>query len=50
MHFEFLVEEPSIEAALNNMLPYILPSSVTYAIRVFQGKQDLLKKLPVHLS
>ena len=49
MHIEFLVEEPSIEAALHNLLPKILGSRISYAIRVFQGKQDLLKNLPARL-
>lgn len=49
MHLEFLVEEPSIENALNNLLPKLLAPEVSYAIRVFQGKQDLLKKLPNRL-
>ncbi|MDP3181768.1 MAG: DUF4276 family protein [Desulfobaccales bacterium] len=47
MHFEFLVEEDSAEVALRNLLPKIIErGSSSYGIRVFQGKQDLLKKLP----
>jgi DNA-directed RNA polymerase subunit H (RpoH/RPB5) len=49
MHIEFLVEEPSIEAALKNLLPKMLDPKTSFAIRVFQGKPDLLKKLPVRL-
>jgi hypothetical protein len=50
MHFEFLVEEPSMEFALNNLLPKILDLNVnTYSIRTFQGKYDLLSKLPERL-
>lgn len=49
MHFEFLVEESSMEAALNNLLPKILNLNSTYSIRVFQGKHDLLSKIPQRL-
>ena len=45
MHIEFLVEEPSAEAALRNLAPKIVPG-VDVQFRVFQGKQDLLSKLP----
>jgi hypothetical protein len=44
MHVEFLVEEPSGEAALSNIVPKIL-QDVTFRIHPFQGKQDLLSKL-----
>ncbi|MEM1094335.1 MAG: DUF4276 family protein [Bacteroidota bacterium] len=49
MHIEFLVEEPSAEVALRGFLPRILPARVSFAIRVFQGKQDLIKQLPKRL-
>jgi hypothetical protein len=49
MHLEFLVEERSAEAALIHILAKILPPDCRYDIRVFQGKQDLLEKLPVRL-
>lgn len=49
MHIEILVEEPSMEEALSNILPRILPEGIGYAIHPFQGKQDLLKKLPSRL-
>jgi hypothetical protein len=49
MHFEFLVEEPSAEVALQNLVPKILGSGITFNIRVFQGKPDLLKNLPKRL-
>jgi hypothetical protein len=45
MHIEFLVEEPSAEAALKNLMPKIVPG-VDIRFRVFQCKQDLLSKLP----
>ncbi len=41
----FLVEEPSAEAALRNLVPKIVPG-VDIQFAVFQGKQDLLSKLP----
>jgi hypothetical protein len=50
MHIEFLVEEPSAEAALRNLLPKLLSEKVSYQIHVFQGKQDLLKNLPKRLT
>lgn len=46
MHIEFLLEEPSAEAALLNILPKILEQNITFALHPYQGKQDLLKKLP----
>ena len=49
MHFEFLVEEESAEAALNSLIPKILGPGVSFAIRRFQGKQSLLAALPQRL-
>ena len=49
MHIEFLVEEPSVEVVLNNLLQDKLPDDIYYQIHVFQGKQDLLRKLPDRL-
>lgn len=49
MHIEFLVEEPSMEAALQNLLPHMLPQGSDFNILLFQGKNDLLKKLPNRL-
>ncbi|MCX6701183.1 MAG: DUF4276 family protein [Methanomicrobiales archaeon] len=49
MHFEFLVEEPSIECVLLNIVPKILNPDISFAVHVFQGKQDLLNKLPNRL-
>jgi hypothetical protein len=46
MHIEFLVEEPSAEAALLNILPKVLEPTTSFVIHPYQGKQDLLKKLP----
>ncbi len=49
MHVEILVEELSAEAALMNLLPRLLGDH-TYQIHPFQGKDDLLTKLPDRLS
>ena len=48
-HIEFLVEEPSAEAALSNLLPKILGEHATFSIHVHGGKSDLLGKLPGRL-
>ena len=50
MHVEFLLEERSAEAALTAILPKILVDDVTFDFHVFEGKQDLLKKLPLRLE
>jgi len=49
MHVEFLVEEPSAEAALSERLPGILRGRATWTLHVHQGKSDLLAKLPGRL-
>jgi len=46
MHVEVLVEEPSAEAALRNLLPAILSSQASFQIFRHNGKQDLLSRLP----
>jgi len=48
-HLEFLVEEPSMEAFLGEVLQRILPEGCSHAIYPFQGKGDLLKKLKSRL-
>jgi len=50
MHIELLVEEPSAEAALNELLPKILGERSSWAIHVHQGKGDLLAKLTPRLK
>lgn len=50
MHIEFLLEELSAEATLKCILPKILNDDVSFDIHVLQGKQDLLKKLPMRLK
>lgn len=49
MHIEFLVEEQSAEAALVNLVPKIVGSETSFKIISFQGKPDLLAKLPQRL-
>ena len=48
--FEFLVEEPSMEAFLNAVLPDMLPDDTAFEIHAFQGKQALLRKLEDRLK
>ncbi len=50
MHLDFLVGEASLESALSQLLPKILPSSVSSKIHAFRGKPDLLAKLPKRLK
>lgn len=45
MHLEILVEEPSAEAALKNLMPKIIGNNVSFRIIVHQGKKDLLRKI-----
>lgn len=49
-HLEILVEEPSAEAFLSAWLPPLLGDHATFAIRVFQGKSDLLANLEKRLK
>jgi hypothetical protein len=49
MHLEFLVEEISAERALLALLPKMVGPDVTFVIRPFEGKRDLLAKLPGRL-
>ena len=49
MHIEFLVEELSAEAVLQEIVPKIVPH-VTFKVHTHQGKQDLLRKLPSRLK
>lgn len=45
MHFEFLLEEPSAEAALQILLPRILGETDTFRIHAYRSKGDLLGSL-----
>ena len=48
-HFEFLVEEPSMEAFLRVLLPRLLPCDRTFNVHAFRGKPDLRRKLQSRL-
>ncbi|MDJ0554455.1 MAG: DUF4276 family protein [Microcoleaceae cyanobacterium MO_207.B10] len=50
MHIEFLVEDFSTEETLCHLLPNILGDWITFNTHSFQGKQDLLSKLPNRLK
>lgn len=45
----FFLEEPSAQAMLEGVLPKILPQNYTTKFIVFEGKQDLEKRLPRRL-
>lgn len=49
MWMEFFLEEQSAAEFINSLLPRILPNA-NYEIHSFDGKQDLLKKLPDRLK
>jgi hypothetical protein len=50
-YLEFFVEEPSMNIALSNLLPKVfIDKEVSWDIREFTGKMDLLKKLPDRLK
>ena len=48
-HLEVLVEEPSMDAFLCELLPRLLGDRATFAIHAYQGKHDLLGKLGARL-
>ena len=50
MHIEFLLEEASAEVALKSILCKILSDDVSREFHAFQGKPDLLGKLPERLK
>lgn len=47
-HLEVLVEELSMERTLSSLLPRLFPG-LSFAVRTFSGKYDLLRKLPQRL-
>ena len=49
-HIELLLEEQSIVPVIESALSQILTQEDTYALRVFQGKPDLLRQLPTRLK
>jgi hypothetical protein len=48
-HLELLVEEPSMEAFLHEILPKIVGERATFTIHPHQGKHHLLRRLPDRL-
>lgn len=48
-HLEILVEEESMEAFLQAVLPRLLPKDRTFSIHIFQGKHALLHNLESRL-
>jgi hypothetical protein len=48
-HVEVLVEEPSMEAALRQLLPRLM-GDLSFEIYTHQGKRDLLERLPERLK
>jgi hypothetical protein len=46
----FLLEEPSIKNVLEQLLPKIIPSELTYICIAHQGKQDLAKSIPTKIK
>jgi Domain of unknown function (DUF4276) len=47
-HIEFLVEEPSMESFLNEVLPRLV-GDTSFKIHAYQGKMDLMSKLGARL-
>lgn len=50
MHLELLVEEESAEKVLEVLVPRIVGTEVSHRIHAFNGKPDLLRKLPQRLA
>lgn len=48
-HLVFLLEEPSAQDALQAWVPHWLPATVTPHYLVFQGKQDLEKRMVLRM-
>lgn len=49
-HLEILVEEPSMEVFLRELLPGLIDGRATFNVYPSQGKDDLLKNLPSRLK
>lgn len=48
-HLVFFLEEPSAKEMLKGVLPRVLPENISVQYVVFEGKQDLEKRLPMRL-
>ncbi|MEL6441318.1 MAG: DUF4276 family protein [Cyanobacteria bacterium J06621_8] len=48
-HIMFLVEEPSMKAMLEGLLPNLIPDEIKYKCIAHEGKQDLEKSIPIKL-
>lgn len=46
----FLLEEPSTKIILDEILPKLVPETITYLCIAHQGKQDLAKSIPTKLK
>jgi hypothetical protein len=49
VHLEILVEEQSAEAALRVLVPKIVGHAISFDLHPFQGKLDLMRRLPERL-
>jgi hypothetical protein len=49
-HLVFFLEEPSAREMLQGVLPKILAEDISTQFVVFEGKQDLEKRLPIRLK
>ncbi len=49
VHLEILVEEASMEVFLRALLPRLLGDGARFDVHAYQGKDDLVKKLPDRL-
>ena len=50
-HLEFLVEEPSMEAFLHELLPRLFPEDCpSFRVHAFQGKTNMLDNLQARLK
>jgi hypothetical protein len=49
-HVVFFLEEPSAQDFLECLLPQVLPAHITPHFLVFEGKQDLEKRLPMRMK
>lgn len=50
MKLVFMLEEPSMKAVLESVLPRLLPGDVEYLCISHQGKSDLEKSIPIKLK